>query len=71
MKIEFLRHIFEKYSNIKFRENRSSGRWVVPCGRTDGHKDWYDEANRRNFSNAPNKDIRKMLSDDSNDDKYD
>jgi hypothetical protein len=38
-------------------------------GRTDGHKDWYDEANRRNFSNAPNKDIRKM-SDDTNDDKY-
>ena len=36
MKLEFSRHIFEKYSNIKFHENPSSGR-VVPCGRTDRH----------------------------------
>ena len=27
---------FEKYSNIKFRENPSSGSWVVTCGQMDG-----------------------------------
>jgi hypothetical protein len=27
--------VFEKYSNIKFNENPSSGSRVVPCGRTD------------------------------------
>jgi len=26
---------FEKYSNIKFHKNPSSGDRVVPCGRTD------------------------------------
>ena len=33
LKREFSGHIFEKYSNIKFHENPSSGRRVVPCGR--------------------------------------
>jgi len=37
MKPEFSRQIFEKYANIKFHENPSSGR-VVPCGRTDRHE---------------------------------
>ena len=32
-----------KKSNVKFHENQSNGRQVVPCGRTDGH----DEANCR------------------------
>jgi len=36
MKTEFPRKIFEKYSNIKFSENPSSGSRVVPCGLTDG-----------------------------------
>jgi len=36
MKLEFSRHIFKKYSNIRFHENPSSGSRVVPCGRTDG-----------------------------------
>jgi len=36
MKLEFSRQIFEKSSDIKFRENPSSGGQVVPCGRTDG-----------------------------------
>jgi len=40
---QFSRKIFKKYSNIKFRENPSSGSGVFPCGRTDGH----DEANSR------------------------
>jgi len=35
MKLEFSRNIFEKYSNIKFTERRSSGSRVL-CGRTDG-----------------------------------
>jgi len=34
MKLEFSRHIFGKYTNIKFQENPSSGSWVIPCGRT-------------------------------------
>ena len=37
MKLEFSRQIFEKYSNIKFHENLSSGSRVVSCGQTDGH----------------------------------
>jgi len=43
MKLEISRQFFEKYSNIKFHENPSSGSWVVPCGRTDRH----DETNSR------------------------
>ena len=35
MKLEFSRQIFEKYPNIKFHENPSSGSRVFPCGRTD------------------------------------
>ena len=30
------RQIFEKYSNIKFHENRSNGSRAVPCRQTDG-----------------------------------
>jgi hypothetical protein len=36
MKREFSPQFFEKYSNIKFHENLSSGIQVVPCGWTDG-----------------------------------
>ena len=39
MKLEFSKQIFEKFWNIKFNENPSSGNRVVPCGRTDGHTD--------------------------------
>ena len=35
MKLEFLRQIFEKSSNIKFHEDPSSGSQVIPRGRTD------------------------------------
>ena len=38
MKIEFSLQIFEKYSSIKLHENLSSENRVVPCGRTDGHR---------------------------------
>ena len=34
MKLEFSRQIFERISNIKFHQNRSSGSRVL-CGRTD------------------------------------
>jgi len=39
--LQVSRHIFEKkkYSNIKFHENPSSGRWTVSCGRTDRQTD--------------------------------
>ena len=43
------RQSFEKYSNVKFHENPSSGSRVVPCGQTDGH----DEANSL-FHNCAN-----------------
>jgi len=36
MKFEFSRHIFEKYSYIKFHENPSSGFRIATCGETDG-----------------------------------
>jgi len=35
MEFLFPRQIFEKNSNIEFSENPSSGRRVVPRGRTD------------------------------------
>jgi len=33
--LEFSGQILEKYSNMKFRKNRSSGSQVVPCRRID------------------------------------
>jgi hypothetical protein len=45
VKLEFSVQILKKYSNIKFHDNTSSGRRVVPSGRTDGRKDRHDEAN--------------------------
>jgi hypothetical protein len=44
MKVELSRQIFEKYSNIKFKENPFSWSRVVPCGRTDGQTYRHDEA---------------------------
>jgi len=35
MELEYARQIFEKYSDMKFHENPSSGSRVVPCGQTD------------------------------------
>ena len=45
--LEFSRQVFEKYSNTKFWENPSTGRQVVPRGRTDGQTDRHDEPNSR------------------------
>jgi len=55
IKLEFSRHIWEKYSNIKFNGNLSIGSQFVPCGETDGRTDgqmdrWtdrHDETNSR------------------------
>jgi hypothetical protein len=40
IKLELCWQIFEKHSNIKFRDNPSSGSSVVPCGQTDGRTEW-------------------------------
>jgi len=49
MKLEFSRQVFEKYSNIKFHENLSSGSRIIPCRQTDRrpvrHMDRHNEAN--------------------------
>jgi hypothetical protein len=39
MKIEQSRHILEKYANVKFTENPSSGNRVTPCGQTHKQTD--------------------------------
>jgi len=39
MTLIFSRHIFEKYTHIKFNENPSSGSRGVILGRTDGQSD--------------------------------
>jgi len=53
MKLEFSRHVFEKYSNIKFHANPSSRSRVVPCGWTDSRTDMTKPiVSFRNFANA-------------------
>jgi hypothetical protein len=53
MKLWFSRQIFEKYSNIRFHENPSSGS-RVPCGRTDGQTHMIKLIVAfRNLANAP------------------
>jgi hypothetical protein len=47
LKFEFSGQIFEKFSNIKFYENPSSGSRVVACGRSDRRADRHVEANSR------------------------
>jgi hypothetical protein len=59
MQLEFSGHIFEKYSNIKFHDNQSSGNRVVLWRWTD----WQTDMTKpivafRNFANAP-KNIEK------------
>ena len=57
VKLQFCRQVFEKYSNIKFDKNPSSGSRVDPGGRKDGRTDRYDKANSRfrNFVNTSKK----------------
>jgi hypothetical protein len=47
VRLEFYRHICEKYSNIKFHENPSIRDRVVPYGRTVKRTDIHGEADRR------------------------
>jgi len=47
MQLQLSRQIFEKYLNIQFYENPTSGSRVVPYVRTDGRTDRHDEANSR------------------------
>jgi hypothetical protein len=61
----FFRQIFEKYSNISFNENASSGSRDVPCGERDR---WTDMTKLivalRNFAKAPNN-VHRWLQSDS------
>ena len=47
MKLEHSPQSFEKYSNINFHENLSSGRRIVQCGRTDEQRADVTETNSR------------------------
>jgi len=54
--MNFRDRFFEKYSDIKFHENSSSGIRAVPCGRTYGQTvDRHGEANNlfQSFVKAP------------------
>jgi len=62
MKVEFSHQSFEKYSNIKFHENASSGSRGIPCDQTDGRRDKQADKVKdmtklivafRKFANAP------------------
>jgi len=58
MKLQFSWQFSEKYSNIKFHENPSSGSRVVPCKRTDGRTDERTDTTKlkvafRNFASEP------------------
>ena len=51
--VDFSRHIFNKYSNIKFNDNSSSGNRFVPCGRIDEQTDMMKlNVTLRNFVKA-------------------
>ena len=52
LKLEFLRQVFEKYSNIKSDENPSSGSRVVARGRAVG-RTGHDEALRTRLKATP------------------
>ena len=67
MKLEFSQQIFEKYLNIKFHENPSSGSRVVPCGRTDRQTDMMQLiVPFRYLANGPKNDIVSGLCNNNN-----
>jgi hypothetical protein len=66
MKLEFCRQILEKYSNIKFYENPSSGSWVVPCRGMEGWMDGRTDMTKlifafRKFTNTLKRDVISSL----------
>jgi len=62
MKLEYSRQIFEKYINITFNENSSTGSRVVSCVQTDRQTDMTKlTVAVRNFATAPNKRYHKQL----------
>jgi hypothetical protein len=62
----FLLKVFEKYCNMKFHENPSSGSRVVSCVQTGGRRDRHDEANSRFFAILRTLLKRNMKADPSN-----
>ena len=56
MKFEFYQQTFEKYSNMQFNKNPSSGSRAVSCGQTDRH----DEASSH-FSAILRKRLKRHL----------
>jgi hypothetical protein len=66
MKPEYSGQICEKYSNIKFHENSSSGSWVVSCGRTDRQTDRQTDMTKlivafRNFANPSKNSLTELI----------
>jgi len=64
MNIEFPWKVFEKYPNIKFHENLSSGSRVVPWGRRNRQTNMKLTVSLRNFANPRKKtyELTKYLS---------
>ena len=66
MKLEFSRQIFEKYSNIKFHVNPSSGSLIVRYGQTDGQTERRTDMTKlivafRNFANTPQTNVTNAI----------
>jgi len=62
MKLEFSCHVFEKYSHIKFYNNPSSGRRVVPRGGTDGQTDMPKQVDALcNFAKTPKNNFKAYI----------
>jgi hypothetical protein len=58
MKNEFSQQIFLKFSDVRFHENPSSGKRIIPCGGADGRTEDETDMTRliiafRSFVNAP------------------
>jgi hypothetical protein len=59
-KLEFSGQTIEKYTNIKFHENTSSGSRVVACGQTDRRMDMKSVVAFRKFACAPKNNGQKQ-----------
>jgi len=64
MKLDFSRQMFEKGSNIKFRENASCGSRVIRCGQTEGQTDKMKlivASRNYEYTNAPKNRVSSSL----------